>query len=94
MDHQHAPQTGGIGGFLRSPTGLVLIAFLAIATFYLVTEHTVHFFGLLPYGLLLLCPILHLFMHGGHGGHGGAEDHSGHTNHVEHQTQQSEGDRR
>jgi len=94
MNHHHAPQPGGIGSFLRSRTGLVLIAFLAIATFYLVTEHTAHFFGLLPYGLLLLCPILHLFMHGGHGGHGGQEDHSGHTNHVEHQTQQSEGDRR
>jgi hypothetical protein len=24
----------------------------------------------LPYGLLLLCPLLHLF-HGGHGDHGG-----------------------
>jgi hypothetical protein len=88
MDQQHAPQTGGSGGFLRSPTGLVLIVFLAIATFYLVTEHTAHFFGLLPYGLLLLCPILHLFMHGGHGGHGGQENHS------EHQTQRSEGDQR
>ena len=94
MHSQQTPQTGGIGGFLRSPTGLVLIAFLAINTFYLVTEHTAHFFGLLPYGLLLLCPILHLFMHGGHGGHGGQEDHSGHANHSEHQTQQSEGDRR
>ena len=94
MDHQHAPQTGGTDGFLRSPTGLVLIAFLAIATFYLVTEHTAHFFGLLPYGLLLLCPILHLFMHGGHGGHGGQENHSAHANHNEHQTQRSEGDQR
>jgi hypothetical protein len=88
MDQQHAPQTGGIGGFLRSPTGLVAIAFLAVAAFYLVTEHTAHFFGLLPYGLLLLCPILHLFMHGGHGGHGGQENHS------EHQAQRSEGDQR
>ena len=87
MHSQHSPQTGG-GGFLRSRTGIVLIVFLAIATFYLVTEHTAHFFGLLPYGLLLLCPILHLFMHGGHGGHGGQENHS------EHQTQRSEGDQR
>jgi hypothetical protein len=42
-----------------------------IAMLYLVTEHTVHFFGLLPYGLLLLCPLLHLFMHGAHGSHDG-----------------------
>ena len=69
-EHQTHNQSGGIGGFLRSRTGLVLIAFLLIAGFYLVTEHTAHVFGVLPYGILLLCPILHLFMHGGHGGHG------------------------
>ncbi len=91
MHSQQTPQTGGIGGFLRSPTGLVLIAFLAINTFYLVTEHTAHFFGLLPYGLLLLCPILHLFMHGGHGGHG---DQGGQDVHTEHQVQRTERDQR
>ena len=94
VNHQHTSPTGGIGAFLRSRTGLVLLAFLAIAGFYLVTEHTAHVFGFLPYGLLLLCPILHLFMHGGHGGHGGQEDHSAHANHSEHQTQRSEGDQR
>ena len=56
--------------WLRSPTGLILLAFLGIASFYLVTEHTAHVFGFLPYVLLLLCPLLHLFMHGGHGQHG------------------------
>jgi hypothetical protein len=56
------------GNWLTSRTGLVLIAFLAIAAFYLVTEHTAHLFGVLPYLLLLLCPLLHLFMHGGHDG--------------------------
>jgi len=60
-------------------TGLILLAFLAIAAFFLITEHTAHFFGLLPYALLLLCPLLHLFMHGGHGGHGNQGDHSQHT---------------
>lgn len=37
--------------------------------------HHAHFFGLLPYALLLLCPLLHLFMHSGHGGHGNQGDH-------------------
>ena len=50
---------------------IVLIAFLAIAGFYLITEHRAHFFGYLPFLLLLACPLLHMFMHGGHGGHGG-----------------------
>ena len=60
--------------FFRSRTGLVLLAFLAIAAFFLITEHTAHVFGILPYALLLLCPVLHLFMHRGHGDHGGHGD--------------------
>jgi len=55
--------------------GLALLGFLAIAAFFLFTEHRAHFFGILPFLLLLLCPLLHLFMHGKHGGHGeGGED--------------------
>ena len=44
--------------------------FLAIAVFLLWEEHRAHLFGFLPYALLLLCPIIHLFMHRGHGEHG------------------------
>ena len=62
------------GRWLRSRVGLTLIAFLAIAAFFSVTEHTAHFFGILPYALLLLCPLLHLFMHGGHADHQAVEE--------------------
>ena len=55
----------------RSPTGLALLVFLAIAAFFLITEHTAHTFGALPFLLLLACPLMHVFMHGGHGGHAG-----------------------
>jgi hypothetical protein len=56
--------------WLRSRSRLVLLAFLAIAGFFVITEHTAHVLGLLPYLLLLACPLIHLF-HGGHGrGHG------------------------
>lgn len=55
--------------------GLTLIAFPAIAAFFLITEHTAHFFGILPYVLLLLCLLLHLFMHGVHGNHADHADH-------------------
>ena len=48
---------------------LACAVFLAVAGFFLVTEHTAHVFGVLPYLLLLLCPVMHLFMHGGHGDH-------------------------
>jgi hypothetical protein len=44
---------------------------LLIAAVYLITEHTAHVLDVLPYGLLLLCPLLHLFMHSGHGDHAG-----------------------
>jgi hypothetical protein len=53
----------------RRRSGIVLLGFLAVATFYLLTEHTAHVFGVLPYLLLLACPLMHLFMHHGHGGH-------------------------
>ena len=71
-------QNFSLGQWLRSRTGLVFLAFLAIAGFFIVTEHTAHFFGVLPYLLLLLCPLLHLFMHRGHGEHGGQPGHADH----------------
>ena len=64
-EHDHKPAS-----FLRSPAGLVLIAFLAIAGFFLWEEHRAHLLGALPYLLFLACPLLHFFMHRGHGGHG------------------------
>ncbi|MHB8666027.1 MAG: DUF2933 domain-containing protein [Burkholderiales bacterium] len=47
--------------------------FAVIAAFFLIAEHRAHLVGWLafwPYLLLLACPLMHLFMHGGHG-HGG-----------------------
>ncbi len=76
------------GQFFKSRTGMVLLVFLAIAAFFLITEHTAHFFGLLPYALLILCPLLHLFMHGGHGEHGNQNDHAGHAGHITEEKQQ------
>ncbi|HMA31179.1 MAG TPA: DUF2933 domain-containing protein [Casimicrobiaceae bacterium] len=49
----------------------VLIGFLLIAGFFLVTEHRAHLYGALPLILLLGCPLLHLFH--GHGHHGGSK---------------------
>ncbi len=62
--------------WLRSPAGLAICAFLAIVLFFLLPEHRAHLFGVLPWLLLLACPLLHL-LHGGHG-HGGHSDHAGH----------------
>jgi hypothetical protein len=55
--------------FIRlSRSGLALLGFLAIAGFFLLTEHRAHALGALPFLLLALCPLLHFFGHGGHGG--------------------------
>jgi hypothetical protein len=48
----------------------MLAGFLAIAAFFLLTEHRAHLLGILPFLLLLACPLMHLFHHAGHGGHG------------------------
>lgn len=61
------------------PVWLGLCLFLAIAAFFLLEEHRAHILGLWPYALLLLCPVIHIFMHRGHGSHG--EAHSGHGGH-------------
>lgn len=64
---------------LTIPTWLALCFFLAIAAFFLWEEHRAHILGAVPYALLLLCPIIHLFMHRGHGGHGASgPSHEGH----------------
>ena len=78
MDDKHNPQPCPMGStpFWRSRYGLGLLVFGAIAAYFLLTEHRAHFFGALPFLLILACPLMHVFMHRGHGRHGGA--HAGH----------------
>ncbi len=52
---------------LKTSAKWICFAFLGIALFFLVSEHRAHLFGILPYLLLLACPLMHLFMHHGHG---------------------------
>ena len=55
--------------FWRSPGGAALLVIGAVAAYFLVTEHRAHLAGVLPFALLALCPLMHVFMHHGHGGH-------------------------
>jgi hypothetical protein len=71
-DAKRQPEPGG--SFLTSRSGLVLIGFLAIGAFFLLTEHRAHLLGFLPFLLLLICPLMHLFH-----GHGG--EHKGYAGH-------------
>jgi Protein of unknown function (DUF2933) len=40
---------------------------LAVAGYFLITEHAAHIIPFLPWLLLAACPLMHLFMH--HGNH-------------------------
>jgi hypothetical protein len=72
MDHPHQDHPPS---FWKSPAGLTFMVAAAVAGFYLVTEHEAHLYGLLPYLVLLACPLMHLFMHRGHHhGHGAGRD--------------------
>ncbi len=59
----------------RSVLSWVWLALAVVLGFFLFTEHRAHLFGALPFLLVLLCPLMHLFMHHGHGGrtHGSSE---------------------
>ena len=58
---------------------IAFFVFIGIAAFFLVTEHTAHVFGVLPFLLIAICPLLHMGGHGRHRGHGDHRD-NGATN--------------
>jgi hypothetical protein len=73
-DHQnHEPPPPFWGS--RYSIGLLVIG--AVAGYFLLREHLAHVVGALPILLLLACPIMHVFMHGGHGHHHGGGGTSG-----------------
>lgn len=41
---------------------------LAVAVAWLFFRHNAHLFQLLPFLVVLACPLMHMFGHGGHGG--------------------------
>ncbi len=53
-------------GWLQSrKTTWILLGFLAVGAFFLLTEHTAHLLGILPFLIFLMCPLMMLLMHGG-----------------------------
>lgn len=80
MSHWHNP-TDPSPSFWRSKAAVALIMLLVIGAFYLLREHYYHAsqaLPYLPYLILLLCPLMHLFghKHGGHAAHRDATDDS------------------
>ena len=81
MDHAKIHSKPNV--FWKNP--IVIVCLIAVG-YWLYTYHYEHALGFLPYAILLLCPLMHIFMHGGHG-HGGHGDHSKHN----HNTNEKEG---
>ncbi|MBR9910224.1 MAG: DUF2933 domain-containing protein [Gammaproteobacteria bacterium] len=66
--------------FWLTPKGLAALGLIGAASYFLLVEHRQHVWQFLPFLILLACPFMHLFMHGGHGEHGG---HGGHGQHED-----------
>lgn len=69
MNHQHERDESP-PSFWSSRYAIGLVVIGGVSAYFLLTEHLAHVLGALPYLLLLACPLMHVFMHGGHGGHG------------------------
>lgn len=50
----------------RSQASIIVAMLAVILVFFLIREHWEHLAGRWIYLLLLLCPLMHLFGHGGH----------------------------
>lgn len=57
--------------FLVSKYGLILIGFLAVTAYFLLTEHLAHVVTALPWLLVGGCLFMHFLMHRSHGGRRG-----------------------
>jgi len=71
-DAYHQPETRP--AWLRTPSGIACLFFLGAGAYFLLTEHTAHVVPYLPWLILLLCPLMHLFHHGGHSHGSGSAD--------------------
>ena len=54
----------------QNRAAIAAAVFVVAAGYLLWSEHRPHVLGILPYLLLLACPLMHVFMHGSHGAHG------------------------
>jgi hypothetical protein len=57
-------------GYWTSLHGLATLVLIGAALYFLLVEHGAHTLPYLPFLIILMCPLMHLFMHKGHGTHG------------------------
>lgn len=56
-----------------NPKGLFLLGLVTAGAVYLIFWHGAHLAAVAPLLLILACPLMHVFMHGGHGHHRGQQ---------------------
>jgi hypothetical protein len=71
-EHYHLPESHT--RWWKSPTGIACLFFMVATGYFLFMEHRAHIVPYLPYLIILLCPLMHIFHHRGHGHHKKEED--------------------
>lgn len=56
-------------GYWTRLHGLATVLLVGVALWFLFVEHRAHVLEYLPFLIILLCPLMHVFMHKGHGEH-------------------------
>jgi hypothetical protein len=59
-----------MGQWVSSHVGLTIFGLIAATVFVMIIAASASLSAVLPYFLLLLCPLAHLFLHSGHAEHG------------------------
>ncbi len=70
MSADHTEPRSGLKDWLFSRTCIATLIVVAVLGFLIYTGHSAHLLGALPFLLILSCPLMHIFMHGGHHHHG------------------------
>ncbi len=74
MPRKNDPAHHNGASWLFSRAGIAMLVALPILGLLIFTGHGLHVLGWLPYLLILACPLMHFFMHGGHGRHNHKEE--------------------
>jgi hypothetical protein len=53
--------------FWISSQGYAAMVLIGAVTYFLLMEHRAHVFQFFPFLILLICPLMHIFMHRNHG---------------------------
>ncbi|MEH6499819.1 MAG: DUF2933 domain-containing protein [Pseudoalteromonas distincta] len=56
-------------GYWTSLHGVATLALIGAALYFIFVEHGAHVLPYLPFLIILLCPLMHIFMHKGHSQH-------------------------